>query len=599
MDWKAAKADSRNAWLRALERSGEAEREGATLPARVLALAKAAPDAIALLDRKETLTYRDLGARIEHYARWVLAQGLGGGDTVSIFVPNCADYIALWLGIARAGATAALLNTNLRAAPLIHAISAAKPKAIIVSAALAQPLTDIRRRLDPAIALWSHGGEIEGALPLAEFCPKEKLPFPQPDPRQTALLIYTSGTTGLPKAARLSHRRLMRWASWFSGMLDICRSDRLYDCLPLHHATGGVAAAGAALLSGASTIVRPKFSTRSFWQDVSETECSLFCYVGDVCRYLTDAPPGLHENRHRLRLCFGNGLTGPVWRRFQSRFRVPSIVEFYASTEGTFSLYNCGEKPGSVGRVPDFLAHRMRVELIRIDIETGEPLRDAGGLCVRSPQDEAGEAISALADLTTFEGYSEEGANARRILRNVFAQGDAWYRSGDLMRRDGQGYFYFVDRLGDSFRFKGENVSTEEMRQAIAACPCIKDVVVYGVAGPDWEGRAGMAALVVEDGFSLERLHRHLARGLPPYARPKFLRLCTSLETTATHKLQKRRLIVEGFDPAIVRDPLYRDDGAAYVAIEPERDTTTVVQMVPRGGIEPPTRGFSVRCSTD
>ena len=594
-----SRAASRKAWLRALALSSEAEREGRTLPERIIALGTATPDALALTDLDESVTYRQLATRIERYARWARAQGFGPTDTVCVLVPNCADYLALWLGIARAGAAAALINTNLRGAPLMHAITVASPLAIVIAAELADAMDEVRARLDPKIAFWAHRGAIGGYSSLEDFNADGQAPLPAADPARTALFIYTSGTTGLPKAAKLSHRRLLRWASWFAGLLDVRTTDRLYDCLPLYHSTGGIAAAGAALLNGACVIIRPKFSARAFWQDVRDSGCTLFCYIGELCRYLADGTPSPHETEHKLRLCFGNGLGEAVWRRFQARFDVPRIVEFYASTEGTFSLYNCEDEPGSIGRIPRFLSHRMPVVVIKVDPETGEPLRDEDGNCLRAAAGEPGEAIGRLEDEGAFEGYSDRAATARKILRNVFRDGDTWYRSGDLMRQDARGFFYFVDRLGEGFRFKGENVSSEEVRQVLLACPCIKEAAVYGVSGPDWEGRAPMAALVAQDGFSLQRLHRHLSRNLPGYARPKFLRLCTALDTTATFKLQKQRLVAEGFDPSATTDPLYRDDGTAYVPMEDEADEAELAVMVPRGGIEPPTRGFSVRCSTD
>ena len=283
-----------------------------------------------------------------------------------------------------------------------------------------------------------------------------------------ALYIYTSGTTGLPKAANVSHFRLMQWSHWFAGMMDTRPNDRMYNCLPMYHSIGGVVAIGAPLVNGGSVVIRERFSASHFWDDVVEWNCTLFQYIGELCRYLVNSPPHPREAEHRLRLCCGNGLRPDVWEEFKRRFRIPQILEFYAATEGNFSLYNCEGKPGAIGRIPSFLAHRFPMALVKFDIETGEPIRNEEGFCIRCSANEVGEAIGKILDGgsspgSRFEGYTDKEASDRKILRNVFMNGDAWFRTGDLMRRDENGYFYFVDRVGDTFRWKGENVSTTEV----------------------------------------------------------------------------------------------------------------------------------------
>jgi fatty-acyl-CoA synthase len=310
-------------------------------------------------------------------------------------------------------------------------------------------------------------------------------------------------------------------------------------------------------------VLRERFSASGFWKDVVDERCTLFQYIGELCRYLLSSPPQEAESRHTLRLACGNGLREDVWRKFQQRFRIPQILEYYAATEGNFSLYNCEGRPGAIGRIPPFLAHRLPVALVKFDLEAAAPARDASGRCVRCAPHEAGEALGQIVSAnggTRFEGYTDDAASARKILRDVFAPGDAWYRTGDLMRQDEQGFFYFVDRVGDTYRWKGENVSTTEVAAVIAACPGVADAAVYGVIVPGNEGRAGMAALVAGPGFDLGELRRALVVRLPDYARPLFLRIVTALELTGTFKLRKQDLALEGYDPARVSGALYVDD---------------------------------------
>ena len=368
----------------------------------------------------------------------------------------------------------------------------------------------------------------------------------------------------------------MQWSHWFAGLIDVQPEDRMYNCLPLYHSVGGVVATGATLVGGGAVILRERFSASGFWKDVAAERCTLFQYIGELCRYLVNSAPQPEETRHALRLACGNGLRPEVWPAFQQRFRIPQILEYYASTEGNFSLYNCEGRVGAIGRIPPFLAHRVPVALVKFDLESGAPLRDAGGRCVRCAPHEVGEALGQIVAAhggTRFEGYTDAAASAGKVLRQVFAPDDAWYRTGDLMRQDEQGFFYFVDRVGDTFRWKGENVSTTEVAAVIAACPKVTDVAVYGVAVPGSDGRAGMAAVVVEDGFDPAELRRALSRQLPPYARPVFLRIVGALQITGTFKLRKQELAAQGYDPARIRDALYLDDAAAqcYLPLDAAR----------------------------
>ena len=280
-------------------------------------------------------------------------------------------------------------------------------------------------------------------------------------------------------------------------MMDAGPQDRLYNCLPMYHSVGGVVAVGGVLLNGGSVFVRERFSASAFWDEVVRHDCTLFQYIGELCRFLLNSGPHPLERAHRLRLACGNGLRQDVWTAFQDRFAIPRVLEFYAATEGSFSLYNVEGRPGAIGRVPPVLAPRFPAALARLDPTTGALLRDGHGHCRRCAPDEVGEALGRIATApegpNRFEGYTSKVEGERKVLRDVFEPGDAWFRTGDLMRRDAAGFFYFVDRVGDTFRWKGENVSTSEVADVLAACPGVTAAAVYGVEVPGCEGRAGSA----------------------------------------------------------------------------------------------------------
>jgi fatty-acyl-CoA synthase len=568
------------AWVRALERTAPIERNRTlTLPVLIGRLAERFGEAPALISADAVLSYRGLAAACHRYARWGLARGLGRGDTVCLVMANCPDYLAMWLGLSGIGATAALINTNLRGELLAHSLNLVAPRYVIAGASLSEAVRTVRPLLAPHVECWvsgAAGGDLPRLDEAIAGLPGDALrdgEVSTPSLADRALCIYTSGTTGLPKAANVSHFRLMQWSHWFAGLIDVQPGDRMYDCLPLYHSVGGVVATGATLVGGGAVVLRERFSASGFWRDVVAERCTLFQYIGELCRYLLASPPQEEESRHTLRLACGNGLRGEVWQEFQQRFRVPQILEYYAATEGNFSLYNCEGRPGAIGRIPPFLAHRLPVALVKFDLETQAPARDAAGRCVRCAPHESGEALGQILaenGATRFEGYTDDAASARKILRDVFAPGDAWYRTGDLMRQDEQGFFYFVDRVGDTFRWKGENVSTTEVAGVIAACPGVADAAVYGVSVPGTEGRAGMAAVVAAAGFDLGDLRRGLVTHLPEYARPLFIRIVTALELTGTFKLSKQQLALEGYDLTRVRDALYIDDAArkAYVPLD-------------------------------
>jgi fatty-acyl-CoA synthase len=577
---KSARSDALKAWVRALGNTGAlAKNPAVTLPALINELADKFGDRPALLSTGGDLTYRGLAERSNQYARWALANRLQPGEVVCLLMPNRPEYVACWLGITHVRGIVALINTNLTGDALAHSIGIVKPRHVIVDASLAKAVT----QLPPGTRCWVYGEQpgcaadrIDVALSELSGATLDTAEQRPPSINERALHIYTSGTTGLPKAANISHFRLLEWSYWFAGMMDTQSADRMYNCLPLYHSTGGVVAIGALLVNGGSVVIRPSFSASRFWDDVIASECTLFQYIGELCRYLVNTSSQPHETGHRLRLCCGNGLQADIWETFRDRFHIPRILEFYASTEGNVSLYNCEGKTGAIGRVPPFLSHSFPVALIRGG-ETGEPQRDNNGFCMRCDTDETGEAIGKIdggdaPHISRFEGYTDVGASDTKMLHDVFEAGDLWYRTGDLMRKDAAGFFYFVDRVGDTFRWKGENVSTAQVTQTICAWPGVRQAVVYGVAVPETDGKAGMATIVVDPGFDLTAFRQHLAASLPVYASPLFVRIGGTLEITGTFKPTKGQLQRDSFDPSRTEDAIYFDDRmrGAFVRVDAE-----------------------------
>jgi len=583
------------AWLRGLELTAPIARNRDRILSTVIEeQAGQLGDAPALLSDRECLTYRQLSQRVNQYARWALDQGVGKGDVVGLLMTNRPEYIAVWLGITSVGGVVSLLNTNLAGPSLAHCIRAVSPKHLIVAAEFAQQFVATLPHLsDAPPTIWIHGDghdlgpridiEIEQKSGAA-LSKNERRP---PNIEDRALYIYTSGTTGLPKAANISHARVMQWGHWFAGMMGTQPTDRLYNCLPMYHSVGGVLSPGAILVAGGALVIREKFSASNFWSDVIHWDCTMFQYIGELCRYLLHAAPSAHENRHRIRMACGNGLAPEVWDRFKERFSIPQIFEFYAATEGGVSLFNIEGKRGAIGHIPSYLAHRFSPALVVFDVEAGEPVRNAQGFCIRCSPNEPGEAIGKVADDPTnigsrFEGYTNQEASERRILRDVFEPGDVWVRTGDLMRKDEQGYFYFVDRIGDTFRWKGENVATSEVSEAICAFPGVKHANVYGVTIPATEGRAGMATLATDAELDLAGLRDHLISRLPPYARPLFLRIRKNMDLTGTFKYSKTELIRQGYDPDTNNDVVYFDNLQSGAFTRLDKDLYERIQV---GGI--------------
>lgn len=570
--------------LRTLKRvTAVAKNPTRTFPDVVDGLAERYGNAPALISDLEQFTYREYNNRANRYARWAQAHGVRKGDCVALMMNNRPEFLVIWLGIIRAGGVCALLNTNLTGQGLAHCINIVSPKHILVGADLVDALETAKPYLEGGPRIWVNGASNAGydridksveTYAAERLSAAEKPKLTNDDP---ALFIYTSGTTGLPKAANINHYRVQSIMNGFSGAMNARPSDRIYVCLPLYHSAGGVLAVGSMLTVGGSVVIRDRFSAREFWDDIVRYDCTVFQYIGELCRYLLNSPTSPNETRHKIRLCCGNGLRPDIWVDFKNRFKLPQILEFYGATEGNVVLFNFDGKPGSVGRIPKWLEKRFVTEVVRFDVEREEPVRDAQDRCIRCAPGEAGEVIGKILSdpdrpSQRFEGYADRAATEKKVLRDVFEEGDIWFRTGDLMRRDPQGYFFFVDRIGDTFRWKGENVATSEVAEALTVFPGIKEANVYGVAVPGKEGRAGMAALVVDEEVDLQALRQHIRSQLPDYAQPLFLRLQKEIETTGTFKQKKLDLVKEGFDPALNTDELYFNnvETGSFQRIEPE-----------------------------
>ena len=532
-----------------------------------------------------TVTYEEYNRGANRVAHWAIAHGIGRGERVALLMQNRPEFLETWAGLTKVGATTALINTNLTGRALEHAIDTADAKHLIVGSELLPLLASLES--PPKWRVWvaADPGSEAAALPDgAEDLVSNLATRPSANPPKSAregahagediFYIYTSGTTGLPKAARFSHLKLMTTGT-AARMAGFSSSDVMYCALPLYHSAGGAMAVGAVLLSGATLALRRRFSAREFWSDIRETRATSFQYIGEFCRYLLNQPGDPRDGEHGLSFCIGNGLRPDIWVEFRDRFRIPRIVEFYGATEGNVAMLNLDNKVGSVGRIPSKLL--MDARLVRYDVERDEHLRTPEGLLVECATGEVGELVGAMPRKAgdtrgRFEGYTSKEATERKILRDAFAKGDSFFRTGDLLKQDAKGYFYFVDRIGDTFRWKGENVSTQEVAEAVSAYPGVEVANVYGVEVPGGDGRAGMVSLVLSDPatFDPHAFYAHVVSSLPSYAVPVFVRLQLEADVTGTFKLRKVELQREGWDPAKLDDPLFvRDDAAkAYLPLD-------------------------------
>ncbi len=535
------------------------------------------PDRVCLRFETETLTFSELNAAVNRTANLLARDGVTKGDPVAIIMENSPAMLAAEGAVAKLGAIGALLNTHLTGDGLRHVIAVSKARRLLVDAACL-PAVEALGGV-PGITVWADPGGAPlpngfRSLPDELAAAGDAEPdIPQLGLGDVFLYIYTSGTTGYPKPAIVRHAKFTMGGLTLGRIFDVSVEDCIYAPLPLYHGESNFVGFAVALKAGGCFASRRKFSAGEFLPDVRRHGATGFVYVGELCRYLLRQPASADDRNHRLRYGSGAGLRPDIWEEFQRRFGIERIFEMYGATEGNVSLMNRTSRPGSVGRPYPF--QHAQVKLARYDVATESLVRGGDGLLVECAPGEAGELLGGTGGMMHYDGYANDReATAKKLVRDAFEKGDSWFRTGDLLRRDRDGYFYFVDRIGDTFRWKGENVATQEVAETLNRCPGIAESSVYGVAVEDTDGRAGMAALVLADGesFDPDRFYEHVRGALPAYARPLFVRVSGAIETTGTLKQRKGAYRAEGFDPEAVGEPLYfRDDKrGTFVPLTPD-----------------------------
>jgi fatty-acyl-CoA synthase len=539
------------------------------------ARAQQTPQATAIIFEGRRYCWREVDETVNRWVRELHARGLRQGDVVALVMDNRAEYLFAETAIVRLGAVVSFINSHLSGDALAHAIAVCKSSALVIGTEHRERVEALRSSLtgiSPEHWLFVAEGEDYAAPDTldAAIRAQSAAPLSTPaaaEPNDTACYIYTSGTTGLPKAAVITHRRWTLASGGFAfGLEDNGASDVIYCTLPLYHSSGQFAGWGSALCSGAALLLRRRFSTREFWKDVHEYGATVFIYIGELCRYLLNAPPSRQERGHKLRVAVGNGLRETIWREFQNRFDIPLVREFYGATESNVALLNFEGKAGYVGKLGPGQA------VIACDPDSGEPVRDEKGRCRKVTVGETGLIIGFISPVTRFDGYLDKGATNKKILENVFFRGDRWFNTGDLMRLDEGNWVAFADRAGDNYRWKGENISAGEVEASLHGCAGLVESIVYGVAVPGSEGRAGMAALVTSDEFTMASFTKWVRERVPSYQQPRFVRLLgDAAKTTGTFKYQKAAYRAEGFDPSRVADALFVRGDGHYLPLDTAR----------------------------
>ena len=503
----------------------------------------------------EQLTYREANETANRYAAVLAARGVGHGDVVGIMGRNSPQSVLLMLAVVKCGAVAGMLNYHQKGKVLAHSIGLLGAKAIVAEPDLIEPINE-------------SGADTTGLITVEEL---QRLAETAPtgNPATTAAVlakdkafyIFTSGTTGMPKASVMTHYRWLRALAGFGGLgLRLHSDDTLYCCLPLYHNNALTVAVGSALNAGATLALGKSFSASKFWDEVIRYEATSFVYIGEICGYLLNQLPKPTDRQHKVRVIIGNGLRPAIWDEFTERFGIERVCEFYGASEGNTAFVNVFNVPKSTGICP------TPVAFVEYDPETGEPVRGEDGRVRKVKTGEPGLLLSKVSNIQPFDGYTDKEASEKKLVRNAFRDGDVWFNTGDLMRSQGFGHAAFTDRLGDTFRWKGENVATTEVEAAVQTDPQVEECTVFGVEVEGAGGRAGMAAIQLKEGkeFDGKSLAKAVYEHLPGYAVPLFVRVVESLAHTSTFKSQKVDLRKEGYGPDI-EDPVYvlagRDEG--------------------------------------
>lgn len=539
-------------------------------------------------------TYEEVDKQSNKVARALQSEGkLKEGDTVALFLPNEPAFIWTFLGLAKLGCPAALLNFNIRSKSLLHCFSCCGAKVLITSTELRDAVEEILPTLTEqgiSVYLLADSCSVPGINALSDKISRASY---QPLPRDlranvtirsTALYIYTSGTTGLPKAAMVTHERV--WAaSFIQAVVGVTADDIFYINLPLYHSAGFLIGMAGGIERGMTMVLRRKFSASQFWDDCRKYNVTVMQYIGETMRYLCNTPKKDNEKDHKVRIAIGNGVRTDVWTEFLNRFGDIKVRELYAATEGNIGFINYTDKIGAVGRANFLHTFFFPYTLIKFDIEKEEPVRNSEGLCIKAARGETGLLVGKVTKRSPFVGYAGNKVQTeKKRLRDVLEKGDLYFNTGDLLRFDSENFVYFQDRVGDTFRWKGENVATSEVADILTTAHCISEANVYGVKVEGHEGRIGMAAVTLKEGedFDCTDTYKQVVNYLPAYARPRFIRIQPCLEMTGTFKMKKVRLVEEGFNPAHVTDLLYflDADKKTYVPLTEEIYTAIISREI-------------------
>jgi len=533
-------------------------------------------------DTGESLTFQEAEDLANKMANIFYEAGLRKGDAVALVMENRIEYVPIWVGLSKIGVVASLINFNLRGESLKHCITVSNCKAVVFSGELAKPIEEISDiegiefycfdRQEVNIAA--------GCKQLQDILPKASSAIP-PRPAEIALSdellhIFTSGTTGLPKAAIIRGFRAMYMCGGIGAGNNITHDDVIYNALPLYHSNGGLGLAGNTIRIGCTLVIRKKFSASRYFEGCCKYEATVINYIGEICRYLLATPVKDTDKAHKIRVATGNGLRASIWQEFQDRFNIPRCVEFYGATEGNANMINTVGRVGAVGFNSVIFPFIFPIKLVKVDEETGELIRGSNGLAAPAQTGEVGLLVGKVKKdvMHRFDGYLNQKATQKKLAFDVFSKGDSAFLTGDMLMQDEEGFYYFQDRTGDTFRWKGENVSTNEVEGVISKALELSDVCVYGVEVPGIEGRAGMACICDPNReANIEDLQKFCEQSLPPYARPMFIRQQSAeLEKTGTHKFKKNKLRDQGFNPALcdATDTLHYFDGKQrkYVLVD-------------------------------
>lgn len=510
-------------------------------------------------------TFKQADELSNRAARALLQSGIGKGDVVAIFSPNSPMFVWTWLGLTKIGCVGAFLNYNIRSKSLLHCIKVGGAKLLVAAEELRDAVEEVLPSLQEqniSVLLLSDKS-ISG---MENFTQKMTLVSSEPLPRDLRaglnllsplVYIYTSGTTGLPKAVLINEAKLWHMCS---AHISVGRNETeiVYVSLPLYHSVGFIGITGAIML-GSTVVLRNKFSVSNFWKDCRKYNVNTILYIGEILRYLCNTPESPSDREHNVKLAIGNGIRADVWREFLKRFGNIKVKEFYGATEGNFAFINNSGKIGAIGQESIFHKWSNPYALIKYDVDKSEPVRVADGFCVRVAKGEPGLLVTKITATAPFFGYvGDLKQTESKRLHDVFEKGDMYFNTGDMLITDEEGFVYFHDRVGDTFRWKGENVATTEVADILTMTECVQEANVYGVTVPGHEGRAGMAAVVLRGPkFDSRAVFKHVESLLPVYARPLFIRIQESLDITGTFKHQKMKLTEEGFDPKKISDTLY------------------------------------------